>query len=200
MLYVKRGLLLGHSVQFDPITDWVLMAWDAFQAEQFPADEARKLALALGLDIEEELVKTKTIITKKQNFVALQSPKNRRRKGLVDPDSKSFSSFIDAIHTAMLVYEEDGSKACQVFLKGAGLINDSQFKAGLQALINAVPRAKEKGKFKRPEAATLEALCLAFFEDITIPVEETPVSFPEQRGLFDEDEEVIEESDEDLDE
>jgi hypothetical protein len=71
-------------------------------------------------------------------------------------------------------------RACEVFLKRAGLINDAQFKAGLQAMINAVPRTKEKDKFKRPEAATLEALCLAFFEDISLPVEEEPVQLPEQ--------------------
>lgn len=176
----KQGLLLGHSVQFDPVTDWVLMAWDAFKAEQFPADEARKLALALGMDIEEDLIRQKRIITKKQNFVSLQLPQARRRRGAVDPEATSFSSLIDAIHTAMLVYDEDGAKACEVFLKRAGLINDAQFKAGLQAMINAVPRTKEKDKFKRPEAATLEALCLAFFEDISLPVEEAPVQLPEQ--------------------
>jgi len=180
----KQGLLLGQSVQFDPVTDWVLMAWDAFRAEQFPADEARKLALALGLDIEQDLIGQKKVITKKQNFVAFQLPKNRRRKGLVDPDAKAFPSLIDAIHTAMLIYEEDGSKACEVFLKNAGLLNDAKFKAGLQAMVNAVPWSKEKGKFKRPEAASLEAMCLTFFEDISLPVEEEPALAPEQMKLF----------------
>ncbi|MBW1999020.1 MAG: DUF1156 domain-containing protein, partial [Deltaproteobacteria bacterium] len=180
----KQGLLLGRSVQFDPLTDWVLMAWDAFKAEQFPADEARKLALAMGLDIEQDLVRQKKVISKKQDFVALQAPKNRRRKGLVDPEANSFSSLIDAIHTAMLVYEEDGSKACQVFLKNSGLLNDTRFKAGLQAMINAVPRTKEKDSFKRPEAETLEAICLAFFEDIEIPAEEEPAIVQEQLKLY----------------
>lgn len=196
----KQGLLLGRSVQFDPVTDWVLMAWDAFKAEQFPADEARKLALALGLDIEEDLISQKKVISKKQNFVALQLPKNRRRRGLVDPDAKSFSTLIDAIHTAMLVYEEDGSKACQVFLKNTGLMNDSQFKAGIQAMINAIPRTKEKDKFKRPEAATLEALCLAFFEDIQIPVEEEPVIVQEQLKLYGEIDEQYVDDEEDVEE
>ncbi len=193
----KQGLLLGQPVQFDPITDWVLMAWDAFRAEQFPADEGRKLALALGLDIEEDLVRQKRIITKKQDFVALLQPRARGRKGLVDPDSRSFSSIIDAIHTAMLVYDEDGAKACQVFLERAGLMNDAQFKAGLQAMVNAVPRTKEKGKFKRPEAATLEALCLAFFEDISLPAEEEPVVVPEQLKLYGPRKEETEEYEED---
>jgi len=171
----KQGLLLGRNVQFDPVTDWVLMAWDAFRAEQFPADEARKLALALGLNIEEDLVRHSRVITKKQNDVALLPPRARRRKGLVDPEAEGFPCLIDALHTAMLVYDEDGSKACEIFLKRAGLMTDSRFKAGLQALVNAVPRTKEKGIFKRPEAAVLDALCMAFFDDIQLSVEEAPV-------------------------
>ena len=151
--------------------------------------------MALGLDIEQDLIRQKKVITKKQNFVVLQAPKNRRRTGMVDPDAKNFSSLIDSIHTAMLVYEEDGSKACQVFLKNTGLTNDTQFKAGIQAMINAVPRTKEKEKFKRPEAGTLEAMCLAFFEDIKIPVEEEPVILGEQLKLYGESDE-----DDDLDE
>src|SRR5690606_17785686 len=41
----KRGLLRGRDIRFDPLTDWYLMAWDAFKAVEFPYDEARKLAI-----------------------------------------------------------------------------------------------------------------------------------------------------------
>src|SRR5205085_3606491 len=61
----KQGLLLGRTVEFDPITDWYLMAWDAFRAQQFPADEARKLAIALGRDLEADIVRDKRLVTKK---------------------------------------------------------------------------------------------------------------------------------------
>src|SRR5690606_15532674 len=60
----RRGLLLGRDVEFDPVTDWYVLAWDAFRAVEFPYDEARKLALALGLDLEADLVKTR-IVSKK---------------------------------------------------------------------------------------------------------------------------------------
>lgn len=50
-------------------------------------------------------------------------------------------------------------------------------------MVNAVPRAKEKEKFKRPEAAALEAIILAFFEDIQIPAEEIPEQLPEQIAM-----------------
>jgi len=167
----KRGLLLGRDVQFDPITDWALMAWDAFQAETFPADEARKLALALGLDVERDLV-AQRVISKGGSDVTLLQPKERRVRGKVDPEAKGFNVWLDAIHTVMLVYAEDGATACEAFLKKTGLRTDSAFKAALQAFLNAVPRTKVKGKFVRPEAAALEGIRAAFFEELEVPVEE----------------------------
>jgi hypothetical protein len=50
----------------------------------------------------------------------------------------------------MMVYEEDGAGACDVFLRKSGLETDGAFKACLQALLNAIPRARVKGKFVRP--------------------------------------------------
>ncbi|MCZ7568052.1 MAG: hypothetical protein M5U01_05535 [Ardenticatenaceae bacterium] len=172
----KRGLLLGREVQFDPLTDWYLMAWDAFQAEQFPADEARKLAIALGLNIEEHLV-ARRVIAKKGSDVVLQQPKQRRGRGKADPDATTFATMLDAVHTAMLVYTEDGSAAAGNFLKRTGLRNDAPFKAALQATINAIPRTRLKGTFVRPEAEVLDKLRDAFFEELQVPPEE---ELPEQ--------------------
>jgi adenine-specific DNA methylase len=167
----KQGLLQGRTVQFDPLTDWYLMAWDAFKAVEFPADEARKLALAVGIDLERDLV-ARRVIAKKQSTVVLQEPVARRRKGHVDPDLDTFPSWLDAVHTAMMVYQEDGEHACRRFLNGAGLAADSTFKAALQAVINAIPRTREKGKFVRPETEVLENMRLTFFRDIEAPPEE----------------------------
>jgi putative DNA methylase len=152
------------------------MAWDAFKAEQFPADEARKLAIALGLDIEEDLVRRKRVIRKKGGFVMLQQPKHRRRKGLADPEAIVFDTLLDAAHVAMLIYQEDGASACEAFLKRTGLLTDGTFKACLQALLNAIPRTQVKGQFIRPEAEVLDRLRLAFFEDLEVPVEEPEVA------------------------
>ena len=150
------------------------MAWDAFRAQEFPADEARKLALALGLDLDSDIIRGKRIVTRKQNFVAIQPPGARRRRGSVDPEQTEFDCLLDAVHTAMLAYQEDGAKACEVFLDRSGLRGDSTFRACLQAMINAVPRTKEKGEFIRVEAALLEAFRLNFFDDLEVPPEEVP--------------------------
>lgn len=198
----KEGLLAGKAIEFDPVTDWYIMAWDAFQAEQFPYDEARKLAIALGLEMD-DLIGPKKLVRKKGQYVVLQQPKQRRKKGMVDPDVAFFEHFIDALHTAMLIYQEDGAGACDVFLQNRGLKRDTTFMAGLQTLINAIPRTKITGKFARPEADVLDRMRLAFYADeLTAPPEEEPPAPPAQQLGFsfdaeEEEEEYDEEEDED---
>jgi adenine-specific DNA methylase len=181
----KQGLLLGRSLQFDPVTDWYLFAWDAFKAGEFPADEARKLALSLGLDLEETLVQKKRLLTKKQNYVAFTEPRQRRKKDMVDPEVSSFPDLIDAVHTAMLLYQEEGSGAVQRFLQRTGLLHDDAFKNCLQALLNAIPRTQDaQGRFLRLEAELVEKLRLAFFPELTVPAaEEAPALVPRPRKL-----------------
>jgi len=189
----KQELLHGRMVKFDEVTDWYLMAWDAFRAEEFPGDEARKLAIVLGLNLEDDLVSRRRVISKKGSNVVLQKPLARRKKGIVDPEAEDFDCWIDAVHTALLVHEEDGSKACESFLKRIGLRNDSTFKAVIQAMINAIPGI-------RPEAKVLDALRLKFFEDLT-PAPEEKVAAPEsQRELFTDEEKPEDDEDEEEEE
>jgi putative DNA methylase len=189
----KQGLLAGRDVRFDPVTDWYLMAWDAFHAEEFPYDEGRKLAIALGVELDRLIMTSKRFVVKKSNSVVLQVPATRAKRDMVDPDLTTFEHWIDAAHTAMLVYEEDGAGACDVFLRKANLKKDNTFKALLQSMINAIPRARIKGKFARPEAETLENIRLAFFPELTVPVEEEPqMPVEKQISMFEESVEVNE--------
>ncbi|OQA44946.1 MAG: hypothetical protein BWY52_01452 [Chloroflexi bacterium ADurb.Bin325] len=192
---VATGEGPGVGVQFDAVTDWYLMAWDAFAAEQFPYDEARKLAIALGVDLDKTIMAGKRLAAKKGEFIVLQTPAQRRKKGMVDDEVVLFESWIDAAHTALMVYAEDGAGACDVFLRKARLKTDATFRALLQALLNAVPRARVKGKFVRPEAEALENLRLAFFDELVPPAEEE-IAAPEyvQMGL-----EEAQEDDDDAD-
>lgn len=191
----KSGLLAGREVQFDTVTDWYLIAWDAYAAEQFPFDEANKLAIALGIDLSRELMQSKRLAVKKSEYIILQTPQQRRRRGMVDDDVTSFTHWIDAAHTAMMVYAEDGAGACDVFLQKSGLKHDTTFKALLQSMINAIPRNRIKGKFVRPEAEILENMRLAFYaDDLIVPAEEEPlVSQETQLGLWEEEDDEIEE-------
>ncbi len=179
----KQGLLLGRDIDFDPLTDWYLMAWDAFKAAEFPYDEARKLAIALGVELDGDVRGHKNLVAKKGKFVVMQTPVQRRKRGMVDPDVDVFDSMIDAVHTALLVLQEDGAHACEVFLKRSGLLNDGAFRQCIQALLNAIPRTRVKGEWVRLEAEQLERLRQLFFTDLEVPPEEAPPQVPQQLGL-----------------
>ena len=133
------------------------MAWDAFKAVEFPGDEARKLALALGLDLERDLVTRNRILRKKGASVVLLAPSVRRGRGRVDPDAATFNNWIDAAHTAMMLYADEGASAAEGFLRRADLLRDATFGSLLQALVRAVPRVKKTGVLVRPEARSVRS-------------------------------------------
>ena len=79
---------------------------------EFPFDEARRLALAVGgLDVSE--LEADKILTKKSGTVTLCEPDERlRRRGDdkpgVRPAAERFGPVIDAVHTVLYVAEQDG--------------------------------------------------------------------------------------------
>jgi adenine-specific DNA methylase len=169
----KRGLLSGRDVDFDRLTDWWLLAWNDFQAAEFPFDEARKLSLALHLDVED--LAARKLVKSSSGTVTLQTPAQRRTAGGLDPDAASFASEVDALHALMLVYEEEGMSAARAFLDRTGRGDNTRFEALVQAALHAVPRAKKAdGSFFRTEATALEGIRQTLFPAIEPPAEPTP--------------------------
>jgi len=175
---LQRAALIGRPIDLDPLTDFVLLSWYTFKAIEFPFDEARRLALAVGgLDVD-ELVADK-VLKKKSGTVVLTEPKDRlRRRGDdkpgIRPNSDVFTGpVIDAVHTVLYVADVDGLAEAKALIDRAGLASDSRFMACVQGLVNAIPRTKNKGQWVRPEAGLLDALVTAYFPEIEIPEEWT---------------------------
>ncbi|MCX2727449.1 DUF1156 domain-containing protein [Thermomicrobium sp. 4228-Ro] len=183
----RERLLHGQSARFDAATDWYLFAWDTFRAREFPADEARKLALAVGLDLDADIIRGARLVERRSNTVRLLEPSERVRRRAVDPGATSFARLVDAAHAALVLYAEDGAGACREFLRRAGLLQSSEFRQLLQALLEAVPRTRgREGTFLLPEAQVLDAMRLALFPELEVPPEPEPVAREVQRSLFDE--------------
>ncbi len=187
---LQRQRLVGRQAQLDPLTDFVLIAWDTFRAVEFPFDEARRLALAVGgLDVD-ELVRAR-ILEKKSGTVVLLPPAKRVRRNAeaeatlpgLHVDATGFPVVLDAVHTMMYLADVDGLVAAKVFIDRHGLTVDDRFLAALQGLVNAIPRTKLKGEWIREEARSLDSLCAAYFPDIILPLEpmlpEAPELFPD---------------------
>lgn len=166
---LQRSRLVGHAANLDVLTDFVLIAWDTFKAHAFPYDDARRLALAVGgLDIDE--LKRAKILELKTGTARLMEPKERVRRDDGDsagvrPGAGSFGSLIDAVHTVMYTADVDGLPAAKVLMDRLGLSKDAGFIAGVQGLVNSIPRVRVKGEWTAPEAGTLDRLVGAYLSD-----------------------------------
>jgi hypothetical protein len=166
----KRGLLGGKDVEFDRVTDWYLLAWTDFLAAEFPYDEARKLSIAVHLEMD-DIAKGHKLVRAASGKVTLLTPPQRRTAKGLDPDAGTWPTMIDALHALMLVYEEEGLSAAKAWMARSGKEGDQKFHDLVEAAIHAVPRAKEMGEFARPEARVLEGLRATLFDDIEAPAE-----------------------------
>jgi adenine-specific DNA methylase len=187
---IQRARLVGHPIEFDPLTDFVVAFWDVIKDGTATFDEGRRLALAVGaLDID-ELQRAK-VLEKKAGTVRLLSPKERLRPRAGDdetpgvrPHAAAFGSLIDAVHTVCLVAEEDGLGSAKALMDRAGLSKDSRFVAAVQALVNAVPRVRMKGSFLLPFADTLDRVVTAYLPEVEMPEDRTQTALTEQGQLF----------------
>lgn len=179
----KRELLGGRDVEFDRATDWWLLAWNDFQAAQFPAGEALKLCIATDLELDDVAKRFKLVKAASGN-VTIQTPAQRRTAKALNPEAEDWPTLIDALHTLMLIHDEDGLQAAERWLVKTGRKDDDRFAALVEAALHAVPRAREKdGSFARPEARILESLRATLYDHLEAPdVEEIS-----QATLFDED-------------
>lgn len=187
---VQRARLVGHPIEFDPLTDFAVAFWDVIKDDTATYDEGRRLALAVGgLDVD-ELQRAK-IVDKKTGVVRLLSPKERLRPRGGDeetpgvrPQANSFASLIDAVHTVCLVADEDGLSSAKALMDRAGLSKDHRFLAAVQALVNAVPRVRANGAFVLPLASSLDRVVTAYLPDVTLPPDPVDEVLAVQGDLF----------------
>lgn len=187
---VQRGRLVGHPIEFDPLTDFAVAFWDVIKDDTATYDEARRLALAVGgLDVD-ELVRAK-LVEKKTGTVRLLSPQERVRPQGGDDQSPgvrtqadAFSSLIDAVHTVSLVADIDGLGSAKALMDRAGLVKDPRFIAAMQALVNAVPRVRIRGAFVLPLAGSLDRVVTAYLPEVIVPTDSLDEPVPEQGDLY----------------
>ena len=186
----QRAGLAGREIDFDPLTDFYVLAWNTFGAREFPFDEARRLALAVG-GLEMDDLKRRKLVTAGSGKVKLLQPHERRRTasgrrlGGVDLDRAVFDVLIDATHTALYIVSEDGPAAARRWLAERGLADDHRFAGCLQALVRAIPRSRTKGAWNVPEAELADRLVAAYYPGIELPPEEAPAAEQQRFELDD---------------
>lgn len=165
----------SRRAQLDPLTEWFVLAWDAFEAPQFPFDEALRLARVVGLDLDKDVVGV--LAEKKASDLILWDSSTRATKGkLGAPDGTK--SWIDAIHHCAHRARTIDLNAAKQLLDDNGLANSPVFLTALEAVLEVLPlSARYTGfdpvKAAAPAASDFEALenlrRLALAEQVPAP-------------------------------
>jgi len=126
--------------EFDPLTEWFVLAWDAFGASQFPFDEALGLARVVGLDMEKDIIGT--LAEKKASDVILWDSADRAQKGRLGPSDGS-RAMIDALHHAAYAARTRTLQAAKEMLEENALLKEPAFVAALEATLEVLPLPRE---------------------------------------------------------
>ncbi len=122
--------------ELDPRTSWFVLAWDAFQAPVFPYDEALRLARAVGVDLDKDIVGS--LAEKKGSELKLWDSAQRAAKSALGSADGS-SGMIDALHHAAHQSRTRTLEAGKELLERAGVVGDAAFAPSLLAVLEVLP-------------------------------------------------------------
>ena len=162
---VKRWRLeqLAHlqaDADLDPPTAFFVLAWDAFRAPTFSYDEALKLARAVGVDLEGDVVRH--LGAKVADKLTLWDSSVRAAKGALGPADGS-RGMIDTIHHAAHLGRIRSLAAAREMLAGIGLDRSPRFTTALEAILEVLPVPKSIRGFDLDKGARgLESASIDF--------------------------------------
>ena len=158
--YRFQKLVQTDTAGFDILTQWYLLAWDAFSAREFPFDEARQLALAIGGFNVNDLVKVHKLLDSTSGTCKLLTPRQRLKKRAFSVTPQDFSSqyLVDDIHAIIAIYqEEENVEVVRRFMEKTGLLSNEMFMQTIEVALKVIPDKIE-------EEQTLMNLCVMMDE------------------------------------
>ncbi|WP_414516167.1 DUF1156 domain-containing protein [Nostoc sp. PCC 9305] len=165
--YRLQKLLEGKDFNgIDPLTQWYILAWDTFEAREFPFDEARQLALAVGGFDVSDLVKKHKLLDSASGYCKLLTPQQRLKKRAFSVTDTEFSAryLVDGLHAIIALYqEEENTEPVRRFMKNTGLVSNDLFMRTFEVALKVIPRIGDEKK-RLPEEKALLDLWLAMDE------------------------------------
>lgn len=148
--------LLGTKRQnnLDAITEWFVLAWDAFESPRFPYDEGLRLARVVGVDLDREIIGH--IAEKKTSDIQLWDSAQRAAKGQLGASDGS-NSMLDAIHHAANRARTHGLEAAKQLLEQNKAGQNPDFHTAMIAMLEVLPVSSTYTKFEEEEGAVAEA-------------------------------------------
>ena len=127
--------------QVDAVTEWFVLAWDAFKSPQFPADEALKLARVVGVSFDEKL-RGKVLEVKGGDVIVWDSAL-RAKKGALG--SIGGGVMIDALHQAAHAVREKNLDVARTIVERAELDKNPGWLKALEYVLNVLPTPRMVG-------------------------------------------------------
>ncbi len=148
--------LLGTKRQnnLDAITEWFVLAWDAFESPRFPYDEGLRLARVVGVDLDREIIGH--IAEKKASDIQLWDSAQRGAKGQLGAADGS-KSMLDAIHHAANRARTHGLETAKQMLEQNKTDINPDFHSALLAMLEVLPVSSTYTKFEEEEGPVAEA-------------------------------------------
>ena len=186
---VKRWRLeqlthLKADADLDPATAFVVLAWDAFKAPVFSYDEALRLARAVGVDLDSDIIGR--LAEKKGSDIQLWDSARRTAKGTLGPVDGS-RGMIDAIHHAANIARVRSLTAAQDVLAKALVDQDPHFYAGLEAVLEVLPVSKTFTGIELKSEVAASASDFEALYNLTRLAYSDEVDEPEQLKLWHDD-------------
>lgn len=138
----------------DPMTEWFVLAWDAFKAPVFPYDEGLGLARVVGLDLDRDIVGR--LAEKKGGDLVLWDSVTRAAKGALGPADGS-RAMIDALHHASRRVRKVSLESGRDLLKETRAEESPSFNAALGAVLEVLPVSSRFTKIVDEPGAVAEA-------------------------------------------
>jgi hypothetical protein len=123
------------QAHLDPVTEWFVLAWDAFHSPQFPADEALKLARVVGVNFDEQL-RNKVLELKGGDVVVWDSSQRAKKSAI---GSIAGTCRLDALHHAAQAVRQRNVGIAKDIIERAELKKDSAFLLAMEAILNVLP-------------------------------------------------------------
>ena len=124
------------GTDLDPATAFFVLAWRAFRAPVFSYDEALRLARAVGVDLDRDIVGR--LAEKKGSDLRLWDSAVRAAKGALGPPDGA-RGMIDALHAAAHAARSRNVGAARELLDEAGVTRDPRLAAALEAALEVLP-------------------------------------------------------------
>ena len=172
---------LQRQTDLDPLTEWFVLAWDAFQAPQFPYDEGLRLARVVGLDMDRDIIGR--VAEKKASNVILWDSGLRAAKGALGPPDGS-RAWLDALHHAAHLGRGRTLHAAQELLERSGVASEPLFLSALEAVLEVLPPSRAFTGFDPADAVLPSASDFEVLENLRRLAFADRVDTPTQLGLW----------------